>query len=127
MGQGLISITGAAAMMIILGVFGSPVAAHLVFTFDVLARYISVAGFFDRTEILIVIIWLSGVVTRLALLYHFAAIATASTLGIKSYRITLIPIAIATVILSQVVFGVYFNLTTFSLRSGRSTAPSSNW
>jgi spore germination protein KB len=114
--EGLISITGALTLLIILGVFGSPVAAHLIFTFDVLARYISVGNFIEGMEILVVFVWFSGVVTRLALLYHLAAIATASTLGLKSYRVTLIPIAIATVILSKVVFGVYFNLTDFLFR-----------
>ncbi len=111
---GLLAIGAGATMLVTLGVFGAPVTAHLVFPYNSLARYVAVGNFIERMNILIVVVWLSGVAVKLALLYHSAGIATASTLGLKSYRITLVPIAIATVILSKVVFGdAYSKLTGF--------------
>jgi spore germination protein KB len=114
---GLLSIAAGVTMAVTLGVLGGPVTAHLAFPYNTLARYITVGGFIERMNILVVVVWLSGVVVKLALLYHSAGIAVASTLGLKNYRITLVPIAIASVILSQVIFGdAYFKLIAFMFR-----------
>lgn len=113
---GIITITSSATMLVTVGVFGSLVTAHLTFPYDVLARYISVGNFVERLEILVTFIWLMGVVAKLALLYHTAGIATASTLRLKNYRVTLIPIAIATVILSKLFLGTYSKLIDFLFR-----------
>jgi spore germination protein KB len=111
---GLLAIAAAVTLAVTLGVFGGPVTAHMTFPYNSLACYIAVGRFIERMNILIVVVWVSGVVVKLALLYHSAGIAVASTLGLKSYRITLAPIAITTVILSKVVFGdAYLKLTGF--------------
>jgi spore germination protein KB len=111
---GPLAILAGVTMLVTLGVFGSQVTAHLVFPYDSLARYISVGDFIERMNILLAAVWFSGVVVKLAILYHSSGIAIANVIGLKSYRITLIPIAIATVILSKVVFGdAYSKLTGF--------------
>ncbi len=109
---GFLAVTSGATITVIVGVFGPLVTAHLVFPYDVLGRYV----FIERMEILVVLIWLAGVVTKLALVYQCAGVAAASTLGLKNYRITLIPIAIATVILSKVFLGTYSQMTDFLFR-----------
>jgi len=114
--QGLVSVFGGVTMLVIIGVFGDLVTAHLIFPYDTLTRYISVGGFLERMDILVVVVWLSGSLVKLALLYHSTGIATASTLGLKSYRATLVPIAIATVILSQMMHGTYFQLIDFMFK-----------
>jgi spore germination protein KB len=111
--QGLLSAMGGITMLVTIGIFGDLVTAHLVFPYNTLVGYISVGSFIERMNILLVITWLAAAMVKLALLYHCAGIATASTLGLKSYRVTLIPIAIATVILSSVVHGTYFQLINF--------------
>jgi spore germination protein KB len=114
---GLLAIAAGVTLMVTLGVLGGPVTAHLAFPYNTLARYVAVGGFIERMNILVVVVWLSGVVVKLALLYHSAGIAVASTLGLKNYRITLVPIAIASVILSKVIFGdAYFKLTSFMFK-----------
>ena len=111
--QAMNSVFAGVTMLVIVGVFGTSVTAHLVFPYNSLARYISIGNFIERANILVVVIWLFGALVKLALLYHTAGIATASTLGLKQYRVTLIPIAVATVILSRVTQGTYLQLTTF--------------
>lgn len=111
--QGLNSVFAGVTMLVIVGVFGDLVTAHLVFPYNSLARYVSIGNFIERANSLVVVIWLFGTLMKLALLYHSAGIATASTLGLKSYRATLIPIAIATVILSRMLYGTYFQLINF--------------
>jgi len=101
------------AMLTIVGLLGGQVTGHLVFPYLVLARYISVGNFLDRMEILIAVIWIAGVFMKLAVFYHSAAIAAANTLGLRSYRATLLPIAIITVIISRTLFPTILKLTTF--------------
>jgi len=110
---GLATSTSLFGMFVMIGVFGDLVTAHLVFPFYALARYISIGHFLERLEILVVIIWVAGVIVKLAVFYHSAGIAAANTLGLKSYRATLLPIAITTVILSRVLYGTNLKLVTF--------------
>ena len=107
------SVFAGATMLVTLGVFGDLVTAHLIFPYDALDRYISLGGFIENLDILIVVVWASGALVKLALLCHSVGIAAASTLGLKRYRLTLIPIAVATVILSRVTHGTYLQLITF--------------
>jgi spore germination protein KB len=119
----LISLTAFCGMFVIIGVFGDLVTAHLVFPYFELVRYISLAHIIERLEILVVIIWVASVVVKLAVFYHSAGIATASTLGLKNYRTTLLPIAIITVILSRVLYGNYLKLDTFLFKTYPIYAP----
>jgi spore germination protein KB len=64
---GLLAIAGGVTLIVTLGVFGAPMTAHLVFPYNALARYVAVGGFIERMNILIVVVWLSGVVVKLAL------------------------------------------------------------
>jgi spore germination protein KB len=114
--QGMNSVFGGVTMLVVIGVFGDLVTAHLIFPYNTLTRYISVGSFIERMDILVVVVWISGSLVKLALLYHSSGIATASTLGLKNYRATLIPIAIATVILSQTLHGTYFQLIDFMFK-----------
>lgn len=100
-------------MVLLIGAFGDRVVAHMVFPYVEYVSYISLANFVDRLEILVVIIWVAGALVKLAVFYHSAAIAAASTLGLKSYRATLLPIAVITVIISRVLYGSFDKLTAF--------------
>ncbi len=110
---GLVSFVAGYGMFLIVGVFGDRVTAHLVFPYLEYVRYISLANFVDRLEILVVIIWVAGALVKLAVFYHSAGIAAASTLGLKSYRATLLPIAIITVIISRTLYGSFDKLGAF--------------
>lgn len=100
-------------MFVIIGVLGDKIAAQAVYPFYTLAQYIAVGRFLERMEILAVIIWVAGVAVKLAVFYHSAAIATASVIGLKNYRTTLIPIAVIMVILSSVLYDTNLKLVTF--------------
>lgn len=89
----------------------------MVFPTYNLARYISVAQFLERIQILIVVMWMAGLIVKMAVFYHSAAIAAATTLGLKNYRITLLPIAIATVVISRVFYGTQLHLTNFLFKT----------
>lgn len=97
----------------IIGVFGDIVPTYMVFPSYNLARYISVAQFLERIQILMVVMWIAGVIIKAAVFYHSTAIAAASTLGLKNYRTALLPITAATVVISRLFYGTQLQLTTF--------------
>lgn len=53
------------------------------------------------------------VIIKLAILLHITGIAVASTMDMESYQLTLIPIALITIILSRVQFGTYLKLSNY--------------
>ncbi|MFY9139847.1 MAG: endospore germination permease [Thermacetogeniaceae bacterium] len=97
----------------IIGVFGELIPVYMVFPIYNLARYISLARFVERIQILIVVMWMFGVIVKLAVFYHSAAIAAANTLGLKNYRLTLLPILAGTIIISRLFYGDHLSLTHF--------------
>ncbi|NLU49119.1 MAG: endospore germination permease [Syntrophomonadaceae bacterium] len=99
-----------------IGVFGAPLTSRLVFPVFNLAQYISVADILQRMEILLVIMWIGGVIVKLAVFYHTASIAAATTLGLKSYKPAIIPVAITSIVISEVFYGTY--LQTVNLLTG---------
>ncbi len=110
---GFTLVASAAILFVILGVFGDLVMAHLIFPYFTLAQYISLFHFIERLETLVIVIWVGGVATKLAVFFHSAAIAGAGALGLKSYRATLLPIAVIAVILSRVMYDTFFKLLDF--------------
>lgn len=98
---------------VIIGVFGDIVPTYLVFPTYNLARYISLAQFLERIQTLVVVMWMAGLIVKMAVFYHSAGIAAATTLGLKNYRVTLLPIVMATVVISRVFYGTHLQLTNF--------------
>jgi len=110
---GVVAIIAGTIMAALVGVFGDSFVTIKLFPFFELARYISVARIVERLEIVVVIIWVAGVIVKLAVFYHSSCIATANTLGLKSYRVTIIPIVAATVIISEMVYPTHAQLIPF--------------
>ncbi len=110
---GSVMILAGAVHAVIVGVLGDLVAAHLIYPFEELAGYISLGNWIERLEIVVSIFLIAAFIIKLAVIYHSAGIAVASTLGLKNYRITLIPIALMAIILSRVLYGTYLKLSNF--------------
>jgi spore germination protein KB len=85
----------------------------MIFPYFILSQYISLFHFIERLETLVMIIWVGGVAVKLAVFIHSSAIAAAGALGLKSYRVTLLPIAVIMVILSRVLYDTFFKLFDF--------------
>jgi spore germination protein KB len=96
----LIMMTSVTLIMVAtIGTFGPLVTAHMVYPAFSLARYISLAKILERMELYLVIFWIAGVIVKLALFIHASCIAAASTLNLKNYRLTIVPIALAAIVL----------------------------
>ncbi|NPV89234.1 MAG: endospore germination permease [Firmicutes bacterium] len=105
---------GTLIMVTTIGVFGPLVTAHLVYPYYSLARYISLAKILERMELYLVIFWIAGVIVKLAVFLHSSCIAAASTLNLKNYRLTIIPVALITIALCEVLYSSdYLRLIIF--------------
>ena len=110
----LAAIISGIFLLTTLGVFGAQVISHLTFPFETLTEYVSVANFIERFEIMLFVsVWISVVIIKLAFFYHVTAISAATTLGLKSYRVTLVPIAVIAITLARVLFGTLEQLLAF--------------
>ena len=110
---GSVMILAGTVHAVIVGVFGGPVTAHLIYPFELLVGYVSLGNWLERLEIVVIIFPIAAYSIKLAVIYHSAGIAVASTLGLKNYRITLIPIALMAIILSRVLYGTYLKLSNY--------------
>jgi spore germination protein KB len=119
---GLVTLEALCATFVIVGVLGCLVTAHAVYPFFVLSQYISIGNVLERLDILVIIIWVAGVIVKLAVFFHSAGIAAASALGLKNYRTTLMPIAITAVVLSKVLYPTYLRLDNFLFTTFPATA-----
>ena len=74
-------------------VFGPELSGTFVFPFWSLARYIEYRSI-ERVDSLIVIVWISGMVIKAALIYYVFCLAGAQVFNLASYRKLLLPAAI---------------------------------
>lgn len=113
---GMVLIAGLIVTVVVavtLGVFGDLFTSRLTHSGNALARYISVAGILERMELIIVIIWVAGVIVKLAIFYHASSVAAATTLGLKNYQVMAIPVALATIITGNIFYGSYIQVVDF--------------
>lgn len=96
-----------------IGVFGDLYTTRLVYPANTLARYISVAEILERLELFIVIIWVAGVIIKLSVFFHTIAVTATSTLGLKNYRIMVIPGALAAALVGNIFYGSYVQVVDF--------------
>jgi spore germination protein KB len=119
---GIVTIMAINTHAVIVGVFGSLATAQMNFPFERLIRYISLAGFIERLETVFMIFLIGAIISKLAIAYHMAGTFTAETLGLKNYRVTLLPIAAASVVVCELLFGTFSKVEDFQFRLAPVTA-----
>lgn len=109
----IVSIIVTAVVATTIGVFGDLFTSRLTYSGNTLARYISAAGILERMELVIVIIWVAGVIVKLAIFYHVASVAASTTLGLKDYKLAAIPVAAATIVVGNTFYETYIQVVDF--------------
>ncbi|MEW5954534.1 MAG: endospore germination permease [Bacillota bacterium] len=89
----LMGITLAQATVVATSEFGI-MTESLTFPLFSLARFISVFGFIERLESLILIMWVAGVSVKVAVFYYVAALGAAQLFNLKDYRPVALPIGV---------------------------------
>ncbi|AFV03360.1 putative membrane protein [Dehalobacter sp. UNSWDHB] len=95
-----------AGMMFTLMIFGPNLSGELLFPFWFLSKSIEFSSYLQRVEGIIALLWMVGIIIKIAVLYYLVCFATAKTLGLKSYNPVVYPMAL-----------VYIPAATFLFRN----------
>jgi len=82
-------------------IFG-PEAARLVFPTFTISSTVLIGGFL-RVDVILIIIWLAGMLTKIAVFYYAAVLGTAQLLSLKDYKPMVVPIGVILTALSILV------------------------
>lgn len=74
--------------------------ASMVYPLMNVARYISIADFFENMESAVMAIWVVGAFVKVSVFYYAAALGTAQWLNLSDYRPIVLPIGFFTVLFS---------------------------
>ena len=85
--------------LIVLFVLG-PTTASRVYPLMQVARYISIADFFEHLESIVMAIWVVGAFVKISVFYYVAALGTAQWLNLSDYRPVVWPLGILIVAFS---------------------------
>ena len=79
--------------LIVLFVLG-PTTASRVYPLMQIARYISIADFFEHLESVVMAIWIVGAFVKISVFYYVSALGTAQWLNLSDYRSVVLPLGI---------------------------------
>ena len=79
--------------LIVLFVLG-PTTATRVYPLMNVARYISIADFFEHLESIVMAIWIVGAFVKISVFYYVSALGTAQWLNLSDYRPVVWPLGI---------------------------------
>lgn len=91
-------------------IFGAEQTASLMFPFFQLAEYVERGNFIQRIESLIAIMWITGIVVKVALVSYLISLGVSQVLGLKTYRS-----AIYALMPLQLILGTYPVISALNL------------
>jgi spore germination protein KB len=108
--KGVLALLAAAVFLtldtvVTLAVFGPNLTGNVVFPFWFLVRYIEFGNYLQRVESLIVVLWVAGIVLKVALFSYLVCFTTAQVLGLKKYKPVLYPAAPVQILIATYLAG----------------------
>jgi len=88
-----VMVTLVAVNLVVLFILG-PTTSSKRFPLMIVARYISLADFFENMESIAMAIWIVGAFIKISVFYYAAALGTAQWLKLSDYRVVIWPFAI---------------------------------
>ncbi|WP_018130339.1 GerAB/ArcD/ProY family transporter [Effusibacillus pohliae] len=101
---GMISVLAVTLTMILVNImvlllFGES-TANLTYPVTAAARYISIAGFFEHLEVIVMAIWVTGTFVKMSVFYYALVLGTAQWLNLSDYRPIVLPLGFLVVLIS---------------------------
>lgn len=94
----------------VVGVFGADEAPNMSLAVFSLTRMISIARFLERIEAVMVAAWISLLLTKITIFLYAGVTGTGEWLGLKTYRILIVPMAAFAMISAFVSFDSFADL-----------------
>lgn len=86
------------------GVFGAELTSHLTFPYFTLAHYGRIAMILERMEALVILVWVAGVMTKIALFYYCSVLACAQWFNLQNYKPLVTPVGVILIAWSLVIY-----------------------
>jgi len=88
--------------LVTIGVFGAQLASRLSFPGYSLAERVRIGGFFEGVDLLLFVVWVTGLHLELSFFYLLATLALARFFGLKNYRRLVLPVGVFFLVFSQI-------------------------
>ncbi len=94
---------GASLMVgvMIIAVFGVALTSKLLFPALEFVRYAEIGNYIQNLDILIMVVWISGIFVKIALSYYVGTLALAQVVGARCYKTLALPIGTVIVVMSS--------------------------
>lgn len=73
--------------LVTLTIFGPNLTGDLLFPFWYLAKYIEIGNYLQRVESLLVYLWMTGIVIKVAVFHYLICLTTTQVLNLKKYKL----------------------------------------
>ena len=93
--------------------FGFQLTSRILFPLLDYVRLIGIAGFWERIEALVILIWVAGIYIKVSFYMYVAVIAVKQLFGLSQYRPLILPMGALVFILSVIMFENTFELSVF--------------
>lgn len=101
-------------IVMITATYGYPTLRSLAFPALAVARIISIANFLERMESVVLVVWILGVLIKVALFYYAFTLGSAQWLNLTDYKPLVLPAGVILVAMSVLLFANLQELEEFS-------------
>lgn len=98
---------------VVVSVFGADAAGRMVFPILQVARTVNVVEFIQRTEAIVMILWVAGIFVKVSVFYYAGVLGLAQWLGLADYRPLVLPVGGLLVAGSVLAFANIIDLRNF--------------
>lgn len=100
-------------MISTLMIFGPNLTGNLLFPFLYLSKFIEFGSYLQRVEGVILLLWMTGIVVKVALFYYLVCFAIAKILGLKDYKPVVYPMAFVYILAATFLFSTTEEIREF--------------
>lgn len=86
------------------GAFGAELSSHLTFPYFTLADYGQIAKVLERMEALVMLVWVAGLMLKIAIFYYCGVLALAQWFNLQNYKPLVTPVGIILIAWSSIIY-----------------------
>ena len=102
------------ASVMVTSIYGYPMVKNLAFPVLAVARTVSIANFLERMESVVMVVWILGVLVKVALFYYAFTLGSAQWLNLKDYKPLALPAGVILAAMSVLLFANLQELSGFT-------------
>jgi len=102
------------AAVMVTAIYGYPMVKNIAFPVLGVARNVSIGNFLERMESVIMVVWVPGVLVKVALFYYVFSLGSAQWLNLKDYKPLVLPAGMILAAMSVLLFANLQELEEFS-------------